>query len=107
MTFVMHSPVAISVKCTFGPSTGCDLGTCTSSSDHTDKSALLCFSQKLQPLVEFVLSLGSALHKRHISGVAEAETGNLARRLKKTLVELNEYDRARELVRTFHLREAL
>ncbi|KAI4302216.1 hypothetical protein MLD38_037994 [Melastoma candidum] len=64
-------------------------------------------SRKLQPLVEFVLSLGNALQKRHVSGVAEAETGNLARRLKKILVELNEYDYARELARAFHLKEAL
>lgn len=54
-----------------------------------------------------MLSLGNALQKRQMSGVTEVEIGGLARRLKKMLVELNEYDRARELARTFHLKEAL
>ncbi|KAF5737854.1 PAX3- and PAX7-binding protein 1 [Tripterygium wilfordii] len=64
-------------------------------------------SGKLQPLVEYVLSLGRALEKRHVSGVTENETGGLARRLKKILVELNEYDKARDIARNFHLKEAL
>lgn len=42
-----------------------------------------------------------------MSGVTETETGGLARRLKKMLVELNEYDYAREIARTFHVKEAL
>lgn len=32
---------------------------------------------------------------------------HLARRLKKMLVDLNEYDHARNMARTFHLKEAL
>lgn len=51
--------------------------------------------------------LGKILEKKHASGVTESETSGLARRLKKMLVELNEYDNAREIVRTFHLKEAL
>ncbi|GMH10905.1 hypothetical protein Nepgr_012746 [Nepenthes gracilis] len=64
-------------------------------------------SHKLQLLVDYVLMLGKALEKRHSSGMAETETSGLARRLKKMLVELNEYDEARALSRTFHLKEAL
>lgn len=64
-------------------------------------------SQKLQALVEYVLTLGKALEKKHASGVSESETSGLARRLKKMLVELNEYDRARTLARNFQLKEAL
>ncbi|KAI3433251.1 GCFC domain-containing protein [Psidium guajava] len=64
-------------------------------------------SHKLQPLVDYVLSLGKNLHKKHAFGVTEGETSGLARRIKKMLVELNEYDNAREIVRTFHLKEAL
>lgn len=66
----------------------------------------LC-SHKLRPLVDYVLSLGKNLHKKHMFGVTEGETSGLARRIKKMLVELNEYDNAREIVRTFHLKEAL
>lgn len=40
-------------------------------------------------------------------GITESETSGLARRLKKMLVELNEYDNARDIARTFHLKEAL
>ncbi|KAA3479237.1 PAX3 and PAX7-binding protein 1 [Gossypium australe] len=64
-------------------------------------------SSKLQPLVDFVLSLGKTLERRHASGVSESEAGGLARRLKKMLVELNEYDNARDIARRFHLKEAL
>lgn len=64
-------------------------------------------SHKLQPLVDCILSLGRTLEKKHVSGVTETETGGLARRLKKMLVELNEYDYAREIARTFHVKEAL
>ncbi|KAE8723431.1 RAB geranylgeranyl transferase beta subunit 1 [Hibiscus syriacus] len=64
-------------------------------------------SVKLQPLVDCVLSLGKALERRHASGVSEGEAGGLARRLKKILVELNEYDNARDIARRFHLKEAL
>ncbi|KAI4357865.1 hypothetical protein L6164_001787 [Bauhinia variegata] len=64
-------------------------------------------SRKLQPLVDYVLLLGRILEKRNVDGVMESDTSPLARRLKKILVELNEYDHARNIVRTFHLREAL
>ncbi|KAG6573994.1 Transcriptional repressor ILP1, partial [Cucurbita argyrosperma subsp. sororia] len=64
-------------------------------------------SHKLQPLVDYVMLLGRTLEKKHISGIAESETSGLARRLKKMLVELNEYDNARDIAKTFHLREAL
>ncbi|KAI3975093.1 hypothetical protein MKX01_031517 [Papaver californicum] len=64
-------------------------------------------SYKLQPLVDYVLKLGKTLEKKHASGVSENETSGLARRLKKMLVDLNEYDKAREILRTFQLKEAL
>ncbi|OVA19461.1 GC-rich sequence DNA-binding factor [Macleaya cordata] len=64
-------------------------------------------SHKLQPLVDHVITLGKTLEKKHVSGVSESETSGLARRLKKMLVELNEYDKARAISRTFQLKEAL
>ncbi|KAK4763868.1 hypothetical protein SAY87_013306 [Trapa incisa] len=64
-------------------------------------------SQKLQPLVDYVLLLGMSLQKKQSSGLTEVEISWLARRLKKMLVELNEYDCARELAKAFRLREAL
>ncbi|XWS11596.1 hypothetical protein CRYUN_Cryun37aG0013000 [Craigia yunnanensis] len=62
---------------------------------------------KLLPLVDYVLLLGKTLDRRHASGVTESETGGLARRLKKMLVELNQYESARDIARRFHLKEAL
>ncbi|KAJ0983462.1 hypothetical protein J5N97_011717 [Dioscorea zingiberensis] len=64
-------------------------------------------SPKLQPLVECVVELGKRLENRHTSGVSKEETLGLARRLKKMLVELNDYDKARGILRTFQLKEAL
>lgn len=64
-------------------------------------------SHRLQPLVDYVLLLGKTLEKKRVMGITESETSGLARRLKKLLVELNEYDSARELAKTFHLKEAL
>ncbi|XP_068653348.1 transcriptional repressor ILP1-like [Aristolochia californica] len=65
-------------------------------------------SSKLQPLVEYVMILGKTLEKKHMmGGSGEDETYRLARRLKKMLVDLNEYDKARNILKTFHLKEAL
>lgn len=64
-------------------------------------------SPKLQPLVDYLMTLERTLQKKHVSGVSEGETSGLARRLKKMLVELNEYDHARAISRTFNLKEAL
>ncbi|CAD5188637.1 unnamed protein product [Musa acuminata subsp. malaccensis] len=64
-------------------------------------------SQKLQPLVDCIAELGGKLEKRHASGVSEEETCGLARRLKNMLVSLNEYDKARAILRIFQLKEAL
>lgn len=61
----------------------------------------------MQPLVDYLLALSRMLEKKHLSAGAELETGKLARRLKKMLVELNEYDHAREISRTFNIKEAL
>ncbi|KAI5440224.1 hypothetical protein KIW84_025525, partial [Lathyrus oleraceus] len=58
-------------------------------------------NRKLQPLVAYVLSLGRILERRNMP------ENDLARRLKKILVELDEYDHARNMARTFHLKEAL
>ncbi|XP_050370470.1 transcriptional repressor ILP1 [Argentina anserina] len=64
-------------------------------------------SRKLHTLVDYVLTLRKTIEKKHSLGVTQSETGGLARRLKKMLVELNEYDKARDVVRTFQLKEAL
>ncbi|KAG1362742.1 transcriptional repressor ILP1 [Cocos nucifera] len=64
-------------------------------------------SQKLRPLVDCIAELGSKLEKRQALGVSEEETGGLARRLKNMLVALHEYDKARAMLRTFQLKEAL
>ncbi|XP_073050023.1 transcriptional repressor ILP1-like [Primulina eburnea] len=64
-------------------------------------------SRKLQALVDYLLLIGKTLEKKVGSGNMETETGKLVRRLKKMLVELNEYDHARALSRTFNLKEAL
>ncbi|CAI0444232.1 unnamed protein product [Linum tenue] len=65
-------------------------------------------SGKLQVLVDFVVSLGRTLEKKQAAlGVSEGETSGLARRLKKMLVELNDYDNARRIAKAFCLREAL
>ncbi|GFP96630.1 pax3- and pax7-binding protein 1 [Phtheirospermum japonicum] len=63
--------------------------------------------RKLQPLVDYLLLLGKTLEKRNVSTAMQTETGKLVRRLKKMLVELNAYDHARALSRTFNLKEAL
>ncbi|KAI8572136.1 hypothetical protein RHMOL_Rhmol01G0175300 [Rhododendron molle] len=62
---------------------------------------------KLQPLVDYLLTLEKTLQKKHVLGVSEGKTSGLARQLKKMLVELNEYDHARAISRTFNLKEAL
>ncbi|PIM98413.1 hypothetical protein CDL12_29109 [Handroanthus impetiginosus] len=64
-------------------------------------------SRKLQPLVDYLLLIGKTLEKKYVSSPIETETGKLVRRLKKMLVDLNEYDHARALSRTFNLKEAL
>jgi GC-rich sequence DNA-binding factor len=51
--------------------------------------------------VAYVLSLGKILERRNV------QESDLARRLKRILVDLNEYDHARTMARTFHLKEAL
>ncbi|WRX25795.1 hypothetical protein QQP08_018282 [Theobroma cacao] len=81
---------------------------------HKIPAVFLCFhflrdiycNHKLQPLVDCVLLLGKTLERRLAYGVTESETGGLARRLKKMLVERNEYDSARDIARRFHLKEA-
>ncbi|KAK2971528.1 hypothetical protein RJ640_017897 [Escallonia rubra] len=64
-------------------------------------------SPKMQPLVDYLLILGKILEKKHVSGATGTGDCGLARRLKKMLVELNEYDHARAISRTFNLKEAL
>ncbi|CAI9278141.1 unnamed protein product [Lactuca saligna] len=60
-------------------------------------------SLRLQPLVDYLVVLGRTLEKRR-----QGETdGVFARRLKKMLVELNQYDHARHISTTFNLKEAL
>ncbi|KAD3067201.1 hypothetical protein E3N88_35081 [Mikania micrantha] len=60
-------------------------------------------SPRLQPMVDYLIVLGRILEKKH----SYSGKSGLARRLKKMLVELNEYDHARNISRTFNLKEAL
>ncbi|KAK1320382.1 hypothetical protein QJS10_CPA03g02254 [Acorus calamus] len=63
---------------------------------------------KLQSLVDCVVEMGKRVERRQASGGAsEEETLGLARRLKKMMVDLNEYDKARSIAKAFHLKEAL
>ncbi|CAN4121906.1 unnamed protein product [Withania somnifera] len=64
-------------------------------------------SPKLRPLVDYLLALARVLEKRHVACNGEIETSKFARRLKKMLVELNQYDYARDISRTFNIKEAL
>ncbi|XP_009772229.1 transcriptional repressor ILP1-like [Nicotiana tabacum] len=64
-------------------------------------------SPKLRPLVDYLLKLGRVLEKKHSSSSGEIDTSKFARRLKKMLVELNQYDYARDISRTFNIKEAL
>lgn len=64
-------------------------------------------SPKLRPLVDYLLTLARVLEKKHVSSNGEIETSKFARRLKKMLVELNQYDYARDISRTFNIKEAL
>ncbi|KAG6396663.1 hypothetical protein SASPL_142818 [Salvia splendens] len=64
-------------------------------------------SKKLQPLVDYVLLLGKTMERKHASGGMENEMGKLVSRLRKMLVELNQYDHARALSRSFNLKEAI
>ncbi|CAN8256848.1 unnamed protein product [Cochlearia groenlandica] len=73
----------------------------------TGQSVTRTHSRPLQPLVDCVLTLERILEKRLASGVDDEETTGLARRLKRILVEIHEHDHAREIVRTFNLKEAV
>uniref|UniRef100_A0A7N0TSM8 GCF C-terminal domain-containing protein n=1 Tax=Kalanchoe fedtschenkoi TaxID=63787 RepID=A0A7N0TSM8_KALFE len=68
-------------------------------------TAIALHSNKLRPLVDYVLLLGKTLEKRG-SGASESEASGLARRVMTMLVELNEYDEARAISRTFQLKGA-
>ncbi|ESQ40809.1 hypothetical protein EUTSA_v10012615mg [Eutrema salsugineum] len=73
----------------------------------TGQSVTRTHSRPLQPLVDCILTLKRILEKRLASGLDDAETTGLARRLKRILVELHEHDHARDIVRTFNLKEAV
>ncbi|CAK9276824.1 unnamed protein product [Sphagnum jensenii] len=64
-------------------------------------------SPKLAPFIEYLLSLTRAIEKRREGGASSDDTTALARRVKRLLVEVNEYDRARRLSKLFQLKEAL
>uniref|UniRef100_A0A0C9RXB3 TSA: Wollemia nobilis Ref_Wollemi_Transcript_6527_3458 transcribed RNA sequence n=1 Tax=Wollemia nobilis TaxID=56998 RepID=A0A0C9RXB3_9CONI len=64
-------------------------------------------SHKLLPLVEYITTLGKELEKKQSLGASTEDISALARRLKKMLVELNEYDKARRILKIFQLKEAL
>lgn len=62
-------------------------------------------SPKLGSLIEYMLKITRSLEKKREA--ANESTIALARRMKRVLVDVNEYDRARSLSRAFQLREAL
>ncbi|KAJ1694676.1 hypothetical protein LUZ63_011374 [Rhynchospora breviuscula] len=64
-------------------------------------------TEKIQPLVGFLKELGLKLERRRDSGVDENEVRGLARRLKKMMVALNDYDGAKVILKMFQLKEAL
>ncbi|KAG0585798.1 hypothetical protein KC19_2G039900 [Ceratodon purpureus] len=66
-------------------------------------------SPKLASLIEYMLKITRSLEKkREIENqVNESMTVALARRMKRVLVDVNEYDRARSLNKFFQLKEAL
>ena len=66
---------------------------------------LMVCRPKLEPLVDYLMSIGKSIEKR--KGANAEDVVGLARRLKRMLVELNEYDRARSLSKAFQLKEAL
>ncbi|KAF3326679.1 hypothetical protein FCM35_KLT08309 [Carex littledalei] len=59
-------------------------------------------TEKIRPLMELVKELGVKLEKQHKLGVDENEVHGLARRLKKLMVALNDYNRARAIPRCFN-----
>ncbi len=75
-------------------------------SSHCSFVCGLC-SPKLAPFIEYLLSLTRAIEKRREGGASSDDTTALARRIKRLLVEVNEYDRARRLSKLFQLKEAL
>ncbi|KAI3794410.1 hypothetical protein L1987_37041 [Smallanthus sonchifolius] len=60
-------------------------------------------SPRLQPMVDYLIVLGRILEKKQ----SYSGKSGLACRLKKMLVELNEYDHARQMSRIFNLKAAL
>ncbi|KAJ7515184.1 hypothetical protein O6H91_22G004000 [Diphasiastrum complanatum] len=64
-------------------------------------------SPKLVAFVEYVTILARAAEKKREAGVSSEDIVGLARRIKRMLVDLNEYDRARRLAKNFQLKEAL
>ena len=65
-------------------------------------------SPKLASLIEYMLKITRSLEKkRETENLVNESTIALARRMKRVLVDVNEYDRARSLNKAFQLREAL
>lgn len=64
-------------------------------------------SPKLALFIEYILSITRAVEKRKEGESSSESTIALARRMKRVLVEVNEYDRARSLNKAFQLKEAL
>lgn len=65
-------------------------------------------SPKLASLIEYMLKITRSLEKkRETENQVNESTVALARRMKRVLVDVNEYDRARSLNKAFQLKEAL
>ena len=64
-------------------------------------------SPKLALFIEYILSITRAVEKRKEGESSSESTIALARRMKRVLVEVNQYDQARSLNKAFQLKEAL
>jgi GC-rich sequence DNA-binding factor len=64
-------------------------------------------SEKLKPFIDLLVQLSRKVEQRGKAGISDEETRGMARRLKNIFVALNDYDRARDISKTFALKEAL
>jgi GC-rich sequence DNA-binding factor len=64
-------------------------------------------SEKLKPFIDLLVQLSRKVEQRGNAGISDEETRGMARRLKNIFVALNDYDRARDISKTFALKEAL
>jgi GC-rich sequence DNA-binding factor len=64
-------------------------------------------SEKLKPFKDLVVEISRKVEQRRRAGISDEEIRGMARRLMNIFVALNDYDRARDIRKTFELKEAL